>query len=167
MIDLPSGTCIIEQQTSTGCESSQERAACYLPIGLVGRIWTRGLDLIIGTIGMILAAPLFVLVALLIKTESEGPVFYSQLRIGLHRKRFWMLKFRKMRSDLPTQGPSITRRHDTRLTVVGAFLERTKLDELPQLINVLAGDMSVVGPRPEVPKFVAATTGAMGSLSFP
>ncbi len=131
-----------------------ERIASYLPVGSLSRVWTRGLDLFAGTIGIILAAPLFILIAILIMTESEGPIFYSQLRVGLHRKRFWMRKFRKMRADLPTQGPSITRRHDTRLTVVGAFLERTKLDELPQLINVLAGDMSVVGPRPELPKFV-------------
>ncbi len=131
-----------------------ERAATYFPVALPIRVWTRTLDILIGAVGLLFAAPLFGLVAILIKTESPGPVFFSQMRIGLHRKRFKMLKFRKMRDDLPVQGPSLTRRHDTRLTAVGAFLERTKLDELPQLVNVLKGDMSIVGPRPEVPKFV-------------
>lgn len=131
-----------------------DRLPVYLPVGLSVRLWTRGLDLLLCSLGLVLTAPLFVLVAILIKSESQGPVFFHQLRVGLHRKRFWMLKFRKMRANLPSQGPSITRRHDTRLTVVGAFLERTKLDELPQLINVLRGEMSLVGPRPELPKFV-------------
>jgi lipopolysaccharide/colanic/teichoic acid biosynthesis glycosyltransferase len=154
MTDLPASACSTAQEIPAEFEAPDQRNASYLPIGLFVRGWTRALDLLIGTIGLILATPLFCLVAILIKTESEGPVFFSQLRIGLHRRRFWMLKFRKMRANLPNQGPSITRRHDTRLTVVGAFLERTKLDELPQLFNVLKGDMSIVGPRPELPKFV-------------
>jgi lipopolysaccharide/colanic/teichoic acid biosynthesis glycosyltransferase len=135
-------------------EASGLRVPHYFTVAMPIRIWTRTLDILIGTIGLVFAAPLFAIVAILVKTESPGPVFFSQLRVGLRRQRFKMLKFRKMRDDLPVQGPSLTRRHDTRLTAVGAFLERTKLDELPQLVNVLRGEMSIVGPRPEVPKFV-------------
>lgn len=154
MIDSPAGVCRPAQDSAVDSDGVAGQTGPYFTIGWSARFWTRALDLLLAGIGLILAAPLFALVAILIKTESEGPVFYSQLRVGLHRKRFWMLKFRKMRANLPTQGPSITRRHDTRMTVVGTFLERTKLDELPQLINVLRGEMSVVGPRPELPKFV-------------
>jgi len=81
-------------------------------------------------------------------------VFFRQVRIGRKRRPFAMWKFRKMPDDLPEQGPMLTARNDERLTRVGYWLERTKLDELPQLLNVLAGEMSVVGPRPEVQKFV-------------
>ena len=151
----PSSTSIpLDERVEPEPQFGEGRVPAYFSLSLPIRIWSRSLDLLIGTIGLILAAPLFGLVAILIKTESRGPVFFSQMRIGLHRRPFRMLKFRKMRDDLPVQGPSLTRRHDTRLTAVGAFLERTKLDELPQLVNVLRGEMSIVGPRPEVPKFV-------------
>lgn len=158
-IDSSSGAFQVASAEAFKGDEPLDRPSAYLPVGLGVRTWTRVLDLLIGGVGLVLAAPLFLLVAILIKSESEGPVFYSQVRIGLRRKRFKMLKFRKMRANLPSQGPSITRRHDTRLTVVGAFLERTKLDELPQLINVLKGDMSIVGPRPELPKFVEVHPG--------
>ena len=114
----------------------------------------RLFDAAIAGVALILAAPLFLAIAVLIKLDSPGPVFFRQARVGRHQRRFLMWKFRKMYDKLPTQGPSLTRRYDMRLTRVGRILERTKLDELPQLFNVLVGDMSVVGPRPEVPKFV-------------
>lgn len=115
----------------------------------------RGFDIVAASLGLIVASPLFALIAILIKLETPGPVFFRQDRVGRGGRRFRMWKFRKMPHDLKTAGPSLTRRHDRRLTAVGKFLERTKLDELPQLINVLLGEMSLVGPRPEVPKFVA------------
>ena len=114
----------------------------------------RIFDVTVSAVGLLLALPLFVLIGILIKLESPGPVFFRQTRVGLNRRPFKMWKFRKMPDDLPVQGPMLTMRYDARLTRVGAFLERTKLDELPQLINVLKGQMSLVGPRPEVPKFV-------------
>src|SRR5438445_1049519 len=114
----------------------------------------RVFDLLVALLGLVLLSPLFLAIALLIKLDTTGPVFFSHLRVGHRRRYFRLWKFRKMRHDLPLPGPSLTRRYDGRLTSIGAFLERTKLDELPQLFNVLMGDMSIVGPRPEVPHFV-------------
>jgi lipopolysaccharide/colanic/teichoic acid biosynthesis glycosyltransferase len=132
-------------------------SALYLPERSLSRV-TDGLkrvfDLVIAVLGLMLAAPLFLIIAILIKLDSPGPVLFPQVRVGRHRRRFRMWKFRKMSDKLEKPGPSLTRRHDHRLTAVGRFLERTKLDELPQLLNVLWGDMSIVGPRPEVPKFI-------------
>lgn len=114
----------------------------------------RVADLVFGVVGLLLSLPLFLLIALLIKLDSRGPVFYKQVRVGLHRRPFEMWKFRKMHHDAPVSGPMVTARYDRRMTRFGRVLERTKLDELPQLFNVLRGDMSVVGPRPDVPKFI-------------
>jgi lipopolysaccharide/colanic/teichoic acid biosynthesis glycosyltransferase len=114
----------------------------------------RLFDVVFAVAGLIAALPLFAVIAVLIKLDSRGPVFYKQTRVGRHRRPFKIWKFRKMYEDLPTQGPSLTRRFDFRLTRLGRVLERTKLDELPQLLNVLTGEMSIIGPRPEVPKFV-------------
>lgn len=103
--------------------------------------------------GLLLLSPLFLLIALLIKLDSRGPVLFSQTRIGQYGKRFQILKFRTMRPN--TSGPNLTIGRDVRITRIGHFLRKYKLDELPQLINVLRGDMSLVGPRPEVPEYVA------------
>jgi lipopolysaccharide/colanic/teichoic acid biosynthesis glycosyltransferase len=129
-------------------------APSYHSFGLAAAAGKRLFDAAIAGLALVLAAPFFLVIAVLIKLDSPGPVFFRQLRVGRHRRRFLMWKFRKMYDRLPTQGPSLTRRYDMRLTRVGRILERTKLDELPQLLNVLVGDMSVVGPRPEVPQFV-------------
>ena len=96
---------------------------------------------------------LFLVVAVLIKAQDRGPVFFRQERVGRHGRTFRIHKFRTMR--VANAGALITSADDARITPVGAFLRRTKLDELPQLIDVLRGDMSVVGPRPEVPRYVA------------
>jgi lipopolysaccharide/colanic/teichoic acid biosynthesis glycosyltransferase len=114
----------------------------------------RVFDLVAAGVALVLLAPVFLAVAVLIKLDSRGPVFFRQVRVGRNRSTIRMWKFRKMYHEMPVQGPSLTGRHDPRLTRVGRVLERTKLDELPQLFNVLAGDMSLVGPRPEVPRFV-------------
>jgi lipopolysaccharide/colanic/teichoic acid biosynthesis glycosyltransferase len=127
----------------------------YLPKRAFDRFAKRAFDLVVTGLGVIVALPLFAVIAVLIKLDSKGPVFFRQSRVGRHRRNFKMWKFRKMYDDLPTQGPSLTLRYDFRMTRVGRILERTKLDELPQLLNVLQGHMSVIGPRPEVPKFVA------------
>jgi lipopolysaccharide/colanic/teichoic acid biosynthesis glycosyltransferase len=102
--------------------------------------------------GLILLSPLFVLIALWIKLDSRGPVFFLQTRIGQFGKPFKIIKFRTMHSS--TGGLKLTIGRDARITRCGHFLRRYKLDELPQLINVLKGDMSLVGPRPEVPEYV-------------
>ncbi len=114
---------------------------------------SRTIELILTTTLLILAAPVMLLVALAIRLDSRGPFFYRQERVGKDGTRFMLLKFRKMPEDLPKQGPMLSGRFDPRFTKVGRFLERTKLDELPQLFNVLKGDMALVGPRPEVPRF--------------
>ncbi|MFO7918479.1 MAG: undecaprenyl-phosphate glucose phosphotransferase [Anaerolineae bacterium] len=115
----------------------------------------RALDLTVSAGGLIFLSPLMLLIALLIKLDSKGPVFYAQERVGLDAKPFYMLKFRSMREDAEEEtGPVWARADDPRCTRIGRFLRRTSLDELPQLINVLRGEMSLVGPRPERPVFV-------------
>jgi lipopolysaccharide/colanic/teichoic acid biosynthesis glycosyltransferase len=103
--------------------------------------------------GLILFSPLLVLIAVWIKLDSRGPVFFLQTRIGQFGKPFKIIKFRTMHPRM--EGLSLTIGRDARITRCGYFLRRYKLDELPQLINVLKGDMSLVGPRPEVPEYVA------------
>ncbi|HQQ00365.1 MAG TPA: sugar transferase [bacterium] len=115
----------------------------------------RIVDLALSVFMLIVCAPLIAMIALAIRLESRGPVFYRQERIGKDGRPFQLFKFRKMPEGLPRRGPMLTGRFDPRLTHVGRFLERTKLDELPQLLNVLRGDMTLVGPRPEVRKFVS------------
>ncbi len=114
----------------------------------------RTVDMVISAIGLVLLSPLLMLTALLIKLESPGPVFYVQERMGLDAKPFHMIKFRSMRADAERSGPGWTTADDPRRTRLGAFIRRFSLDELPQLINVLVGDMSLVGPRPERPVYV-------------
>ena len=126
----------------------------YLHQGMLWLLAKRVFDMVVAGLGLVAAAPLFLAISIAIKRDSPGPVFFRQVRIGRKRRPFAMWKFRKMPHDLREQGPMLTCRNDRRLTRVGHWLERTKLDELPQLLNVLASEMSIVGPRPEVPKFV-------------
>ena len=115
----------------------------------------RGVDVIGGTGGLVFLSPIMMLLAVLIKLDSEGPVFYTQERMGLDGKRFMMLKFRSMRAGAETDtGPVWASLNDSRRTRLGTIIRRFSIDELPQLINVLIGDMSLVGPRPERPIFV-------------
>jgi exopolysaccharide biosynthesis polyprenyl glycosylphosphotransferase len=115
----------------------------------------RIVDLIGTAVGLVVLSPLMMLVALLVKLDSPGPVFYAQERMGLDARPFWMLKFRSMLRDAESQtGPVWATEDDPRRTKIGAFIRRFSVDELPQLINVLLGEMSLVGPRPERPVFV-------------
>jgi sugar transferase (PEP-CTERM system associated) len=119
----------------------------------------RSLDVLCASIGLILSAPLLGLTALLVRFTSKGPVLYHQARVGRHGKVFTVHKFRSMRQDAEAgTGAVWAQASDPRVTPVGGFLRRTRLDELPQLWNVLVGDMSMVGPRPERPEFVAQLT---------
>jgi exopolysaccharide biosynthesis polyprenyl glycosylphosphotransferase len=102
----------------------------------------------------VLLSPLMMLTALAIKLDSPGPVFFVQERTGLDARSFLMIKFRSMRQDAEASGPGWTTKEDPRRTRVGKFLRRTSIDEFPQFINVLMGDMSLVGPRPEQPAYV-------------
>ena len=119
------------------------------------RVLKRGVDLVGGAVALTLAAPVMLAVALALKLTSPGPVLYRQERMGVDGRRFWMLKFRTMRVDAEAEtGPMWARPDDPRRTRLGGFLRRWSLDELPQLLNVLRGEMSLVGPRPERPSFV-------------
>jgi lipopolysaccharide/colanic/teichoic acid biosynthesis glycosyltransferase len=108
--------------------------------------------------GLVVLSPLFLIVAVLIKRESAGPVFFRQVRVGRGGVPFRIFKFRTMTGAEPAAGPILTIGDNPRVTPVGKVLRDWKIDELPQLINVLVGDMSLVGPRPEVPKYVAHYT---------
>ena len=113
----------------------------------------RLFDLLASATGLLLLAPLLLAIALWIRLDSPGPVFFRQERVGLRGQPFRIFKFRSMRAD--NAGPQITVGADDRITRSGRFIRAYKLDELPQLLNVLLGDMSIVGPRPEVPRYVA------------
>jgi exopolysaccharide biosynthesis polyprenyl glycosylphosphotransferase len=114
----------------------------------------RAVDFLGSAIGLVLLSPLMFLVALLVKMDSRGPALYSQERMGLDGKRFHVIKFRTMKIDAEQSGPGWTTKDDPRKTRLGGLLRRTNLDELPQLINVFLGEMSLVGPRPERPMYV-------------
>ena len=115
----------------------------------------RGLDILAAGAGLLALAPLFAVIALLIKLDSPGPVFFRQRRLGKGFRPFWIYKFRSMRENAAGTIP-LTVGADQRVTRIGRFLRRSKIDELPQLINILAGHMTLVGPRPEVPRYVEA-----------
>ncbi len=114
----------------------------------------RGVDILFSSAFLILASPIMMLTALAVKLDSPGPVFFAQDRMGLDAKPFKMLKFRSMRADAERNGPGWTTKNDPRRTRVGTFIRKTSIDEFPQFINVLMGDMSLVGPRPEQPAYV-------------
>ena len=112
------------------------------------------MDLVVSVVGLILLAPFFLIFAILIKLDSRGPVFYLQERVGKEGRLFNLIKFRTMRTGSDKAIAMTVGKRDGRITTIGHFLRKFKLDELPQLINVLKGEMSLVGPRPELKKFV-------------
>ncbi len=115
----------------------------------------RSFDFLSSLIGLIVLSPLFLITSLFIKLTSPGPVLHGGKRVGLNGKPFILYKFRTMINNAASIGPMITAKSDPRITPFGRLLRRTKVDELPQLLNVLKGDMSLVGPRPEDPSYVA------------
>jgi lipopolysaccharide/colanic/teichoic acid biosynthesis glycosyltransferase len=114
----------------------------------------RLIDIIFSLAGLLILSPVFAVTAMLIKSDSDGPVFFRQERIGQNFRPFMIYKFRTMRAGAAKQGAPITVGNDARVTRCGRLLRRYKIDELPQLLNVLRGDMSLVGPRPEVREYV-------------
>ena len=117
-------------------------------------MWKRFFDFIISLIVLIVFSPLFIILAILIKQDSEGPVFYRQVRIGKDGKPFRIFKFRTMVHNADKSGVTSTKEDDVRITKMGRFIRKYNLDELAQFINVLKGEMSIVGPRPEIPYYV-------------
>jgi Undecaprenyl-phosphate glucose phosphotransferase len=121
----------------------------------LNKVVKRLMDILLSSIALVVLSPLLLIIAALVKLTSKGPVFYRQERCGLNGKTFQMLKFRSMRVDAEhSTGAVWASKDDPRRTRLGTFLRKTSLDELPQLINVLKGDMSLVGPRPERPVFI-------------
>jgi lipopolysaccharide/colanic/teichoic acid biosynthesis glycosyltransferase len=121
-------------------------------------MFKRGFDVLAAGLGLIVLSPLLVMIALAVRLDSPGPALHRAQRVGRYGRLFRLYKFRSMVVDADRQGPGITSAEDDRITRVGRIVRRTKLDELPQLLNVLRGEMSLVGPRPEDPRYVAMYT---------
>lgn len=124
----------------------------------------RLFDIVFAALALLLLCPLLLAVALWVRLDSPGPVFFRQQRVGRGGRLFGIYKFRSMRTGAEATGPQITVGDDARITRAGAWLRRSKADELPQLLNVLRGEMSMVGPRPEVPRYVAHYPAEMREL---
>jgi len=118
----------------------------------------RLVDFLLASAGLIVLSPALLLAALLVKVSSPGPVFHRAVRVGKDGQLFQLFKFRTMIAEAASLGPGITLANDKRITRFGAWLRRFKIDELPQLLNILRGEMSIVGPRPEDPRYVALYT---------
>ena len=113
------------------------------------KFFKRTLDIVLSFLGMLVLSPFFLLLVLAIKLDSKGPVLFKQKRVGLHKKHFYILKFRTMRNDTPKDTPThLLENPEQWITKVGKFLRKTSLDELPQIWNIFVGDMSIIGPRP-------------------
>ncbi|MEW5322191.1 exopolysaccharide biosynthesis polyprenyl glycosylphosphotransferase [Geobacillus thermoleovorans] len=113
------------------------------------------LDILLSLLALQIAIPIILIFAIIIKLETPGPAFFLQERVGLHGKYFKVIKLRSMGVNAEKNGPQWATKNDPRVTKVGAFIRKTRIDELPQLFNVLKGDMSLIGPRPERPMFIA------------
>ncbi|MFH1302911.1 MAG: sugar transferase [Planctomycetota bacterium] len=115
-----------------------------------GYILKRPLDVLLSGLALVMLSPVFLVIALIIKLTSPGPVFFRQERLGVKEKPFLILKFRSMRVDSEATGPQFTAANDSRITKIGKWIRKTSLDELPQLINIFRGEMSLIGPRPYI-----------------
>ena len=124
------------------------------PLEGIGLMAKRLFDMVLGLAAALVLFPVFAMVALLVRLTSKGPIVYKQERVSYDGSRFWIYKFRTMRVDAEQEGPGWTRPDDDRVTPIGRFLRSTSLDELPQIFNVIRGDMSLVGPRPERPVYI-------------
>jgi Undecaprenyl-phosphate glucose phosphotransferase len=124
------------------------------PLMGINRAWKRSFDLVVGSLTFLFALPLMFLIAVLVKITSKGPIFFAQERVGLDGNTFNIYKFRTMKVDAEREGACFAVKNDPRTTSIGCFLRRFNLDELPQLVNVVRGHMSLVGPRPERPVFI-------------
>ena len=116
-------------------------------------IYQRVLDIVLSVIGLLIGIPLMVIFGILIKVEDNGPITYKQERLGKGGKKFYIYKLRSMRTDAEKFGAQWAEKDDPRITKVGKFIRKTRIDEIPQLFNILKGDMSIIGPRPERPSF--------------
>ena len=162
--------CLRHDVRVSGFSNFVERVFFYVPVENIGSDWflqadlelthpiylaaKRGMDIVVAMLGLALFSPLILLATIFVKLESPGPVFYTQTRAGLHNRSFRIWKLRSMQQNAEENGPQWAGLADARVTRVGKFLRRTRLDEVPQFLNILRGEMSLVGPRPERPEFV-------------
>lgn len=131
------------------------------------RFWKRFIDVVCSVILLVVTSPLFLITAILVKAYDGGPVFYKQTRCTIHQKEFKIIKFRSMRVDAEKDGVArLAAEHDDRITPVGHFIRKCRLDELPQLVNILRGDMSFIGPRPERPEIIAQYVQEMPEFAY-
>ncbi len=154
----------VSHSPSLDVETRSQRAAPLEPFsnphrhGFYARFGKRAFDLFISLLALIVLSPVLLAIAVLVKLTSAGPILYKQNRVGRDARIFQIIKFRSMRVDADRHGWGITVAGDERVTRAGRVLRETKLDELPQLWNIVKGDMSFVGPRPEIPSYVALYT---------
>ena len=157
-LDILDGHHLFEEASGRLSIDSLRPSALIFSTGFRRRLTSlvskRLLDVVVSALGLVLSIPLVVLIAALIRVDSAGPVFYRQVRVGLRGQPYMIWKFRSMRQDAEKSGPRWAQVNDPRISRVGWWLRKTRIDEFPQLVNVLAGDMSLVGPRPERPVFV-------------
>lgn len=157
-IEVIDGHQMYEEESGRLSIDQLRPSALIFSTGFNRRILTMGLkkvvDMLVAAIGLVLLMPLCMLIGCLIKIDSPGPVFYRQLRVGLRGQPYMIWKFRSMYSDAEKSGPRWAEKQDPRVSRVGRILRKLRIDELPQLYNVLRGEMSLVGPRPERPVFV-------------
>lgn len=157
-LDILDGHQLFEEASGRLSIDSLRPSALIFSTGFRRRLTSlvskRLLDVVVSAVGLVVLLPLFVLVAALIRVDSPGPVFYRQVRVGLRGQPYMIWKFRSMRQDAEKSGPRWAQANDPRISRVGWWLRKTRIDEFPQLVNVLRGDMSLVGPRPERPVFV-------------
>lgn len=139
------------KKKKTGCECVVRVSLCA---SVANQIKKRIFDFIAATLAVILLFPLLLIIGIIVRSDG-GPAIYRQIRVGKNGRRFTLFKFRSMVTDADKLGAQVTASHDPRITTVGRFLRKSKMDELPQLFNVMRGDISLVGPRPEVPVYVA------------
>lgn len=157
-LDILDGHHLFEEASGRLSIDSLRPSALIFSTGFRRRLTSlvskRLLDVMVSAVGLVVLIPFFVLIAALIRVDSPGPVFYRQVRVGLRGRPYMIWKFRSMRQDAEKSGPRWAQTNDPRISRVGWWLRKTRVDELPQLVNVLRGEMSLVGPRPERPVFV-------------
>lgn len=146
---------VVEEAAESGVTTQEVDFDALLKKKKFSLFLKRCFDITASALGLLFLALPFIVIAVIIKVTSRGPVFFRQVRVGKNGKEFRIFKFRTMVVDAEKKGMQITVGADSRITGIGKFLRKTKIDELPQLINVFIGQMSFVGPRPEVPKYVA------------
>lgn len=157
-LDILDGHHLFEEASGRLSIDSLRPSALIFSTGFRRRLTSlvskRLLDVVVSALGLVLSIPLLALIAALIRVDSAGPVFYRQVRVGLRGQPYMIWKFRSMQHEAEKSGPRWAQANDPRISRVGWWLRKTRIDEIPQLVNVLRGDMSLVGPRPERPVFV-------------